>query len=78
MKNTRNCSKCECAEIYTNKGISKRGDRSSIGVTGGFSGRFFVDTYICSNCGFIEEYVEKEYLESKEKMLKLKENWQKI
>lgn len=64
--------------IYTNKGISKRGDRSSIGVTGGFSGRFFVDTYICSNCGFIEEYVEKEYLESKEKMLKLKENWQKI
>jgi len=55
MKNTRNCPKCECTEIYTNKEITKRGDRSSIGVTG----RFFIDTYICSNCGFIEEYVEK-------------------
>lgn len=75
MKQTGICPKCEGQEIYTDADCTKRGDRASIGFSSWK--KYFIDTYICMNCGFIEEYVEKEDLLNEKKFQELKLNWKK-
>ena len=76
MKQTKQCPKCNGTELYSNQGISKSGDRSFVQVTG--SVKLFVDVYVCLECGYFEEYIEKEDLESQKKIDKTKSVWRKI
>jgi predicted nucleic-acid-binding Zn-ribbon protein len=73
MKKTRKCPKCEGREIYTNENQAKQGERSGLHI-GGFR-RFMITSYICSQCGFIEEYVQQEDLAKTKKMDKLRSKW---
>ena len=54
MKTTGRCPKCECEVI---KKISGE-NQSKIGVPSGMLSWVPVTRYICTECGFIEEYVE--------------------
>lgn len=76
MKNTGTCPKCQSHEIYTDAGLTKRGDRSSIPVTSWSTA--FIDVYVCTACGFMEEYVTREDLKNDKKMTKFKEIWKKV
>jgi hypothetical protein len=76
MKKTGCCPNCSSTEVYTTKGTPKRGDRSSIGVSSFTS--VFIDLYICTNCGFIEEYAEEADLKNPKKMEKLKIIFKKV
>ena len=40
--------------------------------------RFFVDTDICTFCGFFEEYIQDDDLRDVKKMSKMKAGWRKI
>jgi predicted nucleic-acid-binding Zn-ribbon protein len=71
MKNTGTCPKCQSKEVYTDKGLPKRGERSSLPISSW--SRLFVDLYICLDCGYFEEYVEQADLDNEKKMNKLKE-----
>lgn len=73
MKATGICPKCNGTEIYTDAGITKRGDRSSIGASSWT--KLFVDVYICRSCGFVEEYVCSNDLDNEKKLTTLRENW---
>jgi predicted nucleic-acid-binding Zn-ribbon protein len=57
MKNTGTCPKCGSKDIYTDKNLSKRGERCSIAVNSWV--KIFVDNYICISCGYFEEYAVK-------------------
>jgi len=70
------CPKCGSAEVYSNTGQNKRGERMSLVIS---SGRwYFLDTYICTNCFHFEEYVsEKEKMDAKI-LEKIKTTWNKV
>ena len=57
MKETGKCPKCGSSEVYTNTGLTMRSDRCLIPVTSWT--RVFVNVYLCTSCGYIEEYAEK-------------------
>lgn len=76
MKESKCCPKCNGTEIYTDRGLAKRGDRTSIAISSW--SKLFLDTYVCLECGYLEEYVEDEYLKDPKKMAKAKENWRKL
>lgn len=54
-------------------GITKRGERSVIPVTGW--SRIHVDVFVCVQCGYFEEYVD---LKDHSGIEKLKVQWKKI
>ena len=76
MKTSKSCPKCQKSEIYTNQGLTKRGDRAILPLSS--FGRLFITTYICAECGYIEEYVENEELNNEKKMIKLRKNWKAL
>lgn len=59
MKNTNICPKCQSNDIVFVKG---RDDGYGIGnnIQTGFVARTLVNRYVCCNCGFTEEWVNKE------------------
>lgn len=73
MKNTKICPKCSGTEIYTTAGREKRGERSSFAVSSW--NNIFIDAYVCTTCGYIEEYLE---MKDGAGMEKLKKNWKKM
>ena len=73
MKKTGKCPKCGSTEIYTDAKQLKRGDRCIIPVTSWKT--LYLNTYLCTSCGFIEEYTEK--IGEKE-LEKIKENWSRM
>ena len=75
MRDSKQCPKCKATEIYTDEGITKRGDRASLGVDSWT--RIFVATYVCMTCGYIEEYIDKEYMEEK-KLDRFRKNWERL
>lgn len=75
MMKTGKCPKCESTNIYTD-GNPKRGDRSSIQVTSWK--KFFIDIYICFDCGFTEEYITQEDLKNEKLISRVKEQWKKL
>ena len=75
MKNANKCPKCDSKEIYTDEGQKKRGEPETIAISNW--SRLFIDTYICTNCGFTEEYVRQSDLKDSKKMEKLKESYKK-
>lgn len=75
MKNSNKCPKCNSSEIYSDESFGNRGGRSAIGISNW--SRIFVTAYVCTNCGLVEEYVDKRDLENSKKIDKIKKNWKK-
>lgn len=73
MKSKNTCPKCQSAEIYTDAGLSKSGDRSSIPVSSW--SKVFVDVYVCLSCGYMEEYMD---FKDAAVLDKLKKNWKPL
>lgn len=75
MKRSKTCPKCASTQIYTDAGLSKRGDRSSIAISSW--NKLFVDVYVCIDCGYIEEYASESASKDTNGLEKLKEHWRK-
>ncbi|GFI62310.1 hypothetical protein IMSAG049_01492 [Clostridiales bacterium] len=61
MKNTKTCPKCGSRDIVISDGYAGAygsGNNIQTGMTN-FSA-VGVDRYICCNCGFVEEWINKE------------------
>ncbi len=70
------CPKCGSKEVYTTHGLGKRGERMQLVVSS--IKLFFLDTYICTNCGHFEEYISDEDLKNEKIISKIKETWNKV
>ena len=53
-----------------------RGERSIVAVSSWT--QLFVETYVCLDCGFFEEYVMQKELRNAEKIEKIKSTWKKV
>jgi predicted nucleic-acid-binding Zn-ribbon protein len=73
MKKSGKCPKCGSTEVYTDGKQVRRGERCIIPVTSWT--RIYLNTYICTSCGYVEEYAEK--IDEK-KMKKIKETWKRV
>ena len=76
MKDQKICPKCSGTEIYSNTGLSKSGERGYVPISSWT--KLFFDVYVCSGCGFMEEYISKDDLQNPKVMDKLHANWRKI
>lgn len=76
MKNSKVCPKCESREIYTKTKVSDNTGWRSFFISGLSS--VYVDMYICTNCGYFEEYVTEKDMKNKKKMDKLKQKWKRL
>lgn len=75
MKNTGKCPKCSSGDLATNSNRAKQGDRTIISISAWYSVQ--VATYICMQCGYIEEYVDDESMKNLAKMDQLRARWKK-
>lgn len=73
MKKTGKCPKCGNTEVYTDGKNVNRSERNIITVSA-FT-RVFLNTYICTSCGYVEEYAEKI---GEKKLEKIKEKWRRM
>lgn len=76
MRSTGVCPKCKGNEIYTDRDLVKRGDRNFVTVSN-WKG-YFVDVYVCTECGYMEEYIAKKDMEKPATMDKLRSTWKKM
>lgn len=76
MKDSKVCPKCNGQNIYTNSGLTSRGERSFVIVSSWT--KLFVENYVCMDCGFFEEYVTPEDLRNVAKQEKVKSTWKKV
>lgn len=75
MKDSKICPKCQGNSIYTDASLSKAGDRCYFPISSW--SKLFVDVYVCTDCGYVEEYVSERELKDQKTMDKLRENWKK-
>lgn len=60
MKNTRICPKCQSSDIVRIDGYAgARGSGNNIMVGMSIFSAVNVNRYICCNCGFTEEWIDK-------------------
>jgi predicted nucleic-acid-binding Zn-ribbon protein len=70
------CPKCGSGEVYTDRGHDKRGERMQLVISSWKW--FFLDTYLCTNCGHFEEYVPEEELQDRKMIEKIRNTWNKV
>jgi len=70
------CPKCGSNEVYTDRGLLKRGERMQLVISSWKW--YFLDTYICLNCFHFEEYVPEEDKHNEKAIEKIKNNWNKV
>jgi ribosomal protein S27AE len=70
------CPRCGANEVYTTHGILKRGERMVLPVSSWK--QFFLDTYICSNCGHFEEYINDDDLKDPKMIEGIKKELRKV
>ncbi len=58
MKHNRKCPKCESEEILKIPGPATVGKTKNV-ISKGFLSRANIDRYVCSICGFTEEWIAK-------------------
>lgn len=75
MKQTGKCPKCSSSDILSNKERLKQGHRSYIGIN--IWSTIQVETYVCMNCGFLEEYICQDKLFDPGKVEKFRKHWKK-
>lgn len=73
MKKDKICPKCGGHEIYTDRGLTKRGERCIVPVS--MWAGMYVDVYLCTGCGYFEEYISEKDLADGKKMDKLRLTW---
>jgi predicted nucleic-acid-binding Zn-ribbon protein len=74
---TGRCPKCETSNVYMkHKGVMSGGGGAPVGHTfidvSSFSSAHF-DSYVCTNCGYVENYVS-----DTGKLGKIAEKWDKV
>lgn len=82
MKNSGVCPKCNSNEVYCD--INKKpssDDRSNVFVAynkiiGAMVAK--LETYVCLNCGYLEEYLIKKDLENEKVRERIRDKWQKV
>ena len=72
----KTCPKCNSKEIFTNEGLSSRGERSTAPLTG-FT-NYQIAVYVCLDCGFFEEYIKDSSLKSQKFKDVINKDWKKI
>lgn len=70
------CPKCGGNEVYTTRGISKRGERMTLVISS--MKWFFLDTYVCTGCFHFEEYVAEKDKTEEKLIEKIKDTWNKV
>lgn len=75
MKETRQCPKCNSSNVHTNARATKRGDRAILPISNWTS--MFIDTYICWDCGYLEEYINAKDLKDPANLEKINKEWKK-
>ena len=70
------CPKCGSTEVFTTKGLGKRGERIQLVISS--TKWIFLDTYICTNCFHFEEYACDEDTKDPNKIAKIKDTWNKV
>jgi len=82
MKKTGICPKCKSSEIYFDSREATTLDpRGSIFIARrSFGGHFSaqVETYVCINCGYFEEYITEQSLKDSKMIEKIKTKWKKL
>lgn len=73
MKSTGKCPKCGGDEIYSDRSRWTKSSRSYVGISG--MSQFTVDTYVCVNCGYLEEYAAEKYLKQNSWKDKIRSKW---
>ena len=76
MKKTKTCPKCHGTEIFSNEGMLKRGDRTSIVVSAWTT--FSITVYVCAKCGFLEEYADETSFNREKVLTALEKEWKRI
>ncbi|MBK7035265.1 MAG: hypothetical protein IPH42_02710 [Bacteroidetes bacterium] len=76
MKATKTCPKCKGTEIYTNDAILKRGERSTVGVSGWTN--ISVSVYVCMACGYFEEYIDSENIKKDKLRAAIEREWKRL
>jgi hypothetical protein len=70
------CPKCGSSEIYTTRGLNKRGERMTLVISS--MKWFFLDTYVCTSCFHFEESVPEEDKINEKLAQKIKDTWNKV
>ena len=70
------CPKCGSKEVYSNRELSKRGERMQLVISS--MKWYFLDTYICTGCFYFEEYVPEKEKPDAAIIAKIKETWKKV
>jgi predicted nucleic-acid-binding Zn-ribbon protein len=70
------CPKCGSPDVYTNRDLPKRGERMQLVVSSMIW--YFLDTYVCINCGHFEEYVNDKEIKDASIIDKIRETWKKV
>lgn len=75
MKKTGICPKCDSSEVYVNTKVAL-GNRSTINISTWVGA--VIETYICLDCGFLEDYLRSSDLLNEKTIEKIRSTWQKI
>lgn len=75
MKKTGNCPKCNSSDILTDAEKIKQGHRAYLGISAFRTIR--IATYVCMNCGYLEEYLDEKGFKTQSKINKFRERWKK-
>ncbi|MBP9095300.1 MAG: hypothetical protein KBG21_01755 [Ignavibacteria bacterium] len=70
------CSSCKSKDIFTNKNDQVRGQRGLIFF--GSLKQAIVDTYLCMDCGRLEEYLNDKDFKNELVLEKVREKWQQV
>jgi len=73
---TGTCPKCSSTEVYTDRGLTKRGERMQLVISSWKW--YFLDTYICLNCYHFEEHISEKEKGDPKIVEKIKESWNKV
>lgn len=64
MKNSRTCSKCKSEKVLRfNGSVGPYGVGNNIQISGFTLSAVRVNRYVCTECGFVEEWVDAEDFE---------------
>ncbi len=70
------CPRCGAKEVYSDKDKARHNERGYMMVSPATG--FTIDTYVCFNCGYFEEYFKDTDFKDEKTRSKMKEKWTKI
>lgn len=70
------CPKCGSDDVYSENPYAKTSERMIMAVSG--FNRVYFDIYLCTNCGFFEEYISENDIKNEKTIEKIKKNWKKV